>query len=67
MSSGKIGMVFTSRNSSIKHAQQQAQALTPAPALAPAPARTQKGKIRLVHSMNSVINRTNNGCSSCGN
>lgn len=62
MSSGKVGMVFTSRNGIVPRAPVQAQAQQQPP---PPPAA--RRMTRPMTSMNAVIHRSASNCSSCGN
>ena len=72
MSSGKVGMVFTSRNGIVPRAPVQAQALqtrqqqTQALQQPPPPPAARR-MTRPMTSMNAVIQRSASNCSSCGN
>ena len=77
MSSGKVGMVFTSRNGIVPRAPVQAQALQTQALQTrqqqtqaqqqPPPAPAARRMTRPMTSMNAVIQRSASNCSSCGN
>ena len=67
MSSGKVGMVFTSRNGIVPRAPVQAQQTQAQALQQPPPPPAARRMTRPMTSMNAVIQRSASNCSSCGN